>query len=279
MSGVLSLGAINHFKQMSAPWRWLPYIAIILGLTASFLSGTRGGWIYLPLAGIIFFIYHRKQRRLKPLFNLNYLILLIFVLSIIGFSVLNYTKVPDRINIAYQEIYGYMVERTESTAKTSIGQRFEMWHAALIAAQEKPIFGLGPGGFKHHLQTLANADIVNQIVANAIPGRDGHTPHSHAHNEYLNTLATRGLFGLITLLGVFLVPLFHFHATTRSSDPLQRDIGLAGVTLVTGYMVFALSESVLYHQITANFYFLALVSLLFLANKQPDDSVPANIEL
>jgi O-antigen ligase len=274
ISGLLSMAAINHFKHKSTLWKWLPYFAAGMGLIASFLSGTRGGWIYLPLAGIIFLIHHSRQRQLRSLFNLKHLTLLVLILGVVGIAVFSYTKVPERISIAYQEIHGYMTDRSASTGRTSIGQRFEMWRAVFIVAQEKPLFGLGPGGFKQHLQALADADVVNQIIANAIPGGQGHTPHSHAHNEYFNTLATRGLVGLITLMGVFLLPLLHFFAVAKSPDPLQSDIGLAGIILVTGYMVFALSESVLYHQITGNFYFLALVSLLFLANRQAGDAAP-----
>ena len=115
---------------------------------------------------------------------------------------------------------------------------------------------------------------VNKVVARAILTKNGYKPHSHAHNEYLNTLATRGLLGLGAVLAVFVVSFAKFFNLSRSSSTRRSDFGLAGMLLVTGYMVFAISESVLYHLMTTNFFFLTSVSLLFLARKQtPPDSI------
>ncbi len=60
ISGVLSFTAINHFKKHKLPVNLLPHFAIIMGISASFLSGSRGGWIFLPFAALIILFLRYK---------------------------------------------------------------------------------------------------------------------------------------------------------------------------------------------------------------------------
>ncbi|MCP1727920.1 hypothetical protein J2T60_001920 [Natronospira proteinivora] len=72
----------------------------------------------------------------------------------------------------------------------SMPQRLEMWSVAWQGFRENPLVGHGTGRFHHLTEPL----IEQGLSAEAI------RTYSHAHSEYLDTLATRGLLGLATLV-------------------------------------------------------------------------------
>jgi O-antigen ligase len=187
--------------------------------------------------------------------------------------ILTLTDATNRLGIAYENIDAYLTHPSDAAGRTSLGQRFEMWRAALDAFQEAPLLGIGPGLFDEHLARLAKNGKVNISVAMHWKKGDEYQPYSHAHSEFFNTLATRGMVGIVTVLVLFAYLLHTFNGVAKSNHLDRSSVGLAGVLLVSGYLVFSLSEAVLYHAITANFFFLCVVSLLYLARRQ--DEVPA----
>lgn len=79
-------------------------------------------------------------------------------------------------------------------ASGPIGLRLEMWRAALDAFEDRPLIGNGVGTQAQVAAAMANAGSVAPIVK----------AYSHAHSEYLEALATRGIFGgfaTVALLG------------------------------------------------------------------------------
>ncbi len=265
ISGVLSIAAINNFNKYNLLLKYIPIFASIMGIAASIFSGSRGGWLFLPVAAAILLIHLRKN---NTFYSLKNILLSITLLSIAVFLLINNTKFTDRIDKASKEVTSYITKNTDVVGSTSVGLRIEMWKAAILAFHDSPYIGIGPGAFDVHLKRLAEEGIVNKLAAEAIYRKQVQAPHTHAHNEYLNTLATRGLLGISTIILVFIFPLIRFIKAEKAGVPLKSDFGLAGIFLVTGYMIFSITESVLYHAMTANFYFLTLVSLLLLTRKE-----------
>lgn len=275
ISGLMSVAASNHFKARTNYLRYVPHISILMGVIASTLSGSRGGWIFVPVAIIIMLYHQRFLHPDKPYLSPKMMLSTIAVVAGIGVIIVTTTDFTQRAEDAYTEIHSYVTEDSTTAGMTSIGQRFEMWRAAIIAFTDAPIVGIGPGAFEGYLKKLADDNVINKVVAHAIPTPEGGKPHSHAHNEYLNTLATRGLLGLGSVLAVFILSFTRFLRISKSTSPMRSDFGLAGMLLVSGYMVFSLTESVLYHMMTANFFFLTTVSLLYLSRQQ---TTPASIQ-
>jgi O-antigen ligase len=225
----------------------------------------------VALAIMLFFLHWKKY---YPI-TLKRLAIVVILLAGGMALLFGFTNAGKRLELAYQETYNYITQASESKRITSMASRFEMWHAALAAFREAPVFGIGPGTFDDYLARLAKVHEVNRQVAEAWKVGEKYHPHTHAHNEYLNTLATRGIVGLGTLLLLFAYFLGKFIRLASSADRTRSSLGLAGILLLTGYLVFSLSESVLYHAMTANFFFLCLVSLLYLSRKR-QDSPPSN---
>lgn len=109
-------------------------------------------------------------------------------------------------------------------------------------------------------------------IAGAIAAYDDGAGHTHAHNDYLHVLATRGLLGLGSLLLLYLVPLGVFVRTVLTArERPARGLGYAGILTILGYIHFSLTDSILLMRITAGFFVLLCGWLLALNLTLPRD--------
>ncbi len=107
-----------------------------------------------------------------------------------------------------------------------LGPRAELWKVAWSASRERPLTGLGPGGYKTYY--AAHGPVVdNQAV------------WSNAHSLYLHQLAERGLPGLLIALA-FLATAFA-GAWARRAEPA----GAVAVAATAAFAVFCAFETAL----------------------------------
>ena len=112
--------------------------------------------------------------------------------------------------------------RATVTAKTA-STRLANWRSALDATRERPVLGWGPNNYFH----AHNAHYRPELLSHGFAS----TWIDDAHNVYLNTLAEQGLFGLVALLALLVVPVVVLWRARRSG---RVDLGLAVV--VTAYL-------------------------------------------
>ncbi|UPT73606.1 MAG: O-antigen ligase family protein [Elusimicrobiota bacterium] len=119
--------------------------------------------------------------------------------------------------------------------------RFVLWGVALDAARERPLTGVGPGGYKdafrrHH------------------PGKlDGQDTWGSAHNLYLHQLAERGVPGLLLLLaclGAFAL------GALRAARERRDAWGLWAVAATAAFLVMNLTEVAWQTEQVATFFIL-----------------------
>ena len=206
--------------------RWLLLLAIgaLLGALGSLLSGSRGGWIGLPF---IFLVLYRAYGNL-----VSVKFRLVIVIGLVSFAALAYyiplTGVQARLAIALEDVQLY----TSGENKwTSLGARFDMWRGALMLIAEKPLTGWGWDGYAIGMQSLVEQGKVIQYAAD-----------NHAHNEYLDNFARRGVLGILSLFILYLVPLRLFVRRLKSDNLELRALATAGAILPVAFMDFGLSQ-------------------------------------
>lgn len=148
----------------------------LLTFTAILLSQSRGVWIALiPACIITLYLFDRK----KTLYISGILIGLLAVFFVMS-PVLR-QRASSIVTSAYTE-----------NEVGSTGNRIELWKGALIIFSKSPVFGTGYGDFQPDIHNLVR------------DGRLKKTPVTiHAHNFFLQTLATRGIIGLSILIALF----------------------------------------------------------------------------
>lgn len=254
--GVFSLALMFYcWKKKEFYYVLLCAIGSLGGILGSFLSATRGGWLLMPFIVVILFILNRKALSKKVIISFLSVLLLIFVTLLITPS----SKVLSQIERAKIEIANF---GKEGNADTSVGARLELWKASWISIQEKPIFGWGYTGAKEERKKQGEQGILAEYPASL----------GHAHNQYINDTLERGIIGLFSLLGIFLLPLWqYFKAYRESENNLEvKTLATLGIIHITSVMSYGLTQVFFAHNSGNMFYFFLTVLFyaMLLENKK-----------
>lgn len=130
-------------------------LAVFLGVTALFASGSKGGWLIALAAGVFWLLRLNWPRQFKWL--------IVTVLVVGGLVV---------FAIRFQSYF--------AKGATSVGARFDYWRVAARVAVEKPLFGTGPGTFQRPYERLKGPEAEMARLV---------------HNDYLEQFSDSGLIG------------------------------------------------------------------------------------
>ncbi|MDR5886713.1 O-antigen ligase family protein [Vreelandella janggokensis] len=230
--GVLCLAGLGWGATRSRRHLWFAVFIIgaLLGLVGSLFSGSRGGWVGLPFVLLVLLRAYGgfvSKRMLAGLVGL----LLAGGLSVYAIPELG---VQTRVNEAVEQVQRYA---SGDRSHSSVGARFEMWRGASHLIAEKPLTGWGDNGYAKGMQALADQGVINARAAE----------YGHAHNEFIDSFAKRGVIGLAVLLAVYLLPMRFFAKKMGASDLSLRATATAGVLLSVTYIDFSLTQGFLSH--------------------------------
>ncbi len=221
---------------ISKPFRFLLLTGFLAGLAGSIFSGTRGGWIAIPVVLLVIFAMNpMKWGRVKKSANI---VILFFSLGAAYYL----PDVQVRVDIALNEFNEYV---SGEVVSTSVGLRLEVWRASILAILENPVFGVGEGSFRNTMIALVEEGRADVVVVERL---------AHIHNEFLSATLNRGLIGLISLMLIFIVPLRAFLGLIDKTSGLNQILPMSGVVLIISYMVFSLTDVVFGHQNTTLLY-------------------------
>ena len=241
----LSLFSLDWLGRDARSLRALKWTGFFVGLIASFQSGTRGALLAIPVF-VAIYIYSRGGRlSIKTI-----LVSLISGAMIIGISYLSSPKVQFRLEAISSDVTAY----DQGNRNTSTGIRWQLYHAAVEIISEQPVFGVGPGGYALQMASMANAGKITQLAAELGRGE--------VHNDILKKTADMGIFGLIAIFSVYLVPFWMFLKSSKSYSMRIRRAGVMGMVFVSGFMVFGLTAEVLNLTMTISFYSFTVAVLL-----------------
>jgi O-antigen ligase len=231
------------------------------GLLASLLSGSRGGWIAVPVLALLIATQYRRdwtpetwQRAIGSGAMIAGLVVLIAGRTVV-----------HRVRTAGAEITAYIgAGPSDPGARTSIGARFEAWRSAADAFAAHPITGVGWGNLSHHFDVQAYTGTRSPRIAT----------FDHAHHQVISGLASAGLLGAAALIAVLAVPATWF-VRSRRGDTRQRAIGTTGLVVVAGFAIAGLTEAVFESFVGIVLY---AVTVSILAGEIPDRLSPETDE-
>lgn len=246
LTGVFCLAGIGWAKAQRQSGLWMVALGLgaLGGVLGSLFSGSRGGWVGFP---IILLVFYRGYGR-----DLSYLFKLSAMAVVMAGAILIYavpqTGVQQRIHQAFDDIERYI---SGESRITSVGARFEMWKGATHLILEKPVFGWGDNGYERGMHDLAERGVVHP----------GITQFGHAHNEFIDAAAKRGMVGVLALLALYLIPMRLFMRQLHAPDLELRSLAVAGTLLPVAYIDFGLSQVFLAHNSGVMVYAFWLVVL------------------
>lgn len=228
-------------------WSYFYLLSTLAGLSGSFLSGTRGGWVLLPvvLLSILFFYRSAISKRDK-----KWLFFIFIATSAIVFT--PQSGVMSRVYEARSDIVRYI---DGSERNTSLGIRFQLWQSAWDSFTEKPILGWGHDGLRASQKQQLDEGKITEFIYNF---------NYHAHNQYLEEMAKRGLIGLSSLLGILFIPMVI--AKSRMAEASITSSAFGGLTIVMATCLttidYNLSQAYFAHNSGITFFIFSLVLAL-----------------
>lgn len=243
--GVLSLFSINWFGRDRLLLRILKILGFTAGLAASIASGSRGGWLAIPVFIVIFCHFNMAKISLKMAMTG-----LIFAVLAIVIAYSSSAIFHQRVNASANDVAIF----DQGNPDTSIGIRWQHYKAAVDIFSRHPIFGVGPEGFALEMKSMMEVGKVTPTAAELGRGE--------VHNDILSKTVGMGLFGLTAILAIYFVPLNLFWRATRSASEQVRQAGVLGITFVSGFFVFGLTVEFLNLTMATAFYSFTVAVLL-----------------
>ena len=134
-----------------------------------------------------------------------------------------------------------------------------MWKASIYIWNENPLLGTGVGDY--------GVD-KNRLIEKLNLGNENLERFGHSHSIYFDALAGMGIVGFFLLIFALIFLPAHYFYKQWSRDEIvdNKFVVLSGITVITAYAVFGLTESWLTRNNMLTPYVIYMVAFLS-ANK------------
>ena len=242
MLGAFLVGGL--YKEKKLVIRIILAIGIFCAMAASLMSGSRGGWLALPVCAIFTIFWFRDYISSRQI-AYGFVGLTMIIISIVLLPSVN-----DRISHGVRELARYDFS-DENTRKGSIGIRLDLWRGGFSLFKEQPLLGTGNEGYQ-----LKKFNLYEQKLY-----LYEQTKFVSLHSQYVEALTKRGLLGLVAFLAILLMPFGYFFFNR------QLPYSLSGGLIIIIVSVAGLTQHVFSHNRGALLY-LTLIGLTFALNEK-----------
>ena len=227
-------------------------MVFVLATAVAVLSQTRSAWLCYPVLLLVLIFMYRKTITSKQWIIGS--ILITTTSFILFFNLPEIVK--ERIEVGVMEYNHFQAGKPIEAVTTdnSVGVRLQMWQDSIKMFNDSPIFGVGINNFEKQTKQL-----ISQ-------GKTGlHTQiYGHAHNVFFNTLALMGLVGFLGFVFfiIWLPSMFFLKAWRNAHSAELKCYSLAGIILITSFIVFGLTEAWLTRNPLVRTYLIIMVLLM-----------------
>lgn len=212
-------------KRWSRLWTLLFAAGFSGALLGVIFSGTRGGWLAVPVIFLLaVWTYRRFVFRHPGVLGASVAALILFGVAVVSLDV-----VTKRVDVAFDQAEAYF---EEGKVDTSVGLRLEMWRAGWLLFTEHPLAGVGDDQFDQALRSLVEQGRVDE----------GILTFRHLHNQFVDHAAKGGILAVLSLLLVLLVPMRLFASYLNSGHPLIAACALMGTAFTLSFTIFCLTQ-------------------------------------
>jgi len=225
-------------------WRLAFALGIVCGLYSTIVGGSRGSWVAaVPLA--VLFLFTFWSRRAARTLALWFVVVALVLAGLFAW--------PDSpLRVRYQEGAANVAQIDEGNTANSIGARLEIDKGAWLNLQRQPFWGWNMQKYAAALRAQVK---TGELGAIALHYTD------NLHNNYLQAWVFTGLPGLLALLALYGMPLWHFGRRLRDSDMTVRVLAFCGSSLAVSFIFCSLTYSSLRRNYGIMFYVLSLAIL------------------
>ena len=242
---LLSLFSIKLHNSNSRLLLLFKLIGFCAGVYLSIVSGSRTGWLALPIV-VFLWLYYDLKRFTLP----TKTIVAIAITTVLISSYFLSSNVHQRIDNVSKDILSYKWNTDNPSDYTSVGARISFARMAIFLLEQKPLSGWGDGGFKSVINDPALK--FSQIETKTIALEAGF------HNDITANMVRSGIWGLISTVALFLVPAIFFISNLRATHKAQRDVAFIALIFLICQFISSLSMEILNLRYSASFFGLML---------------------
>ncbi|WP_430227268.1 O-antigen ligase family protein [Paraburkholderia tropica] len=216
--------------------------ALIAGGFVSYSTGTRGGWVAIPVFVVMMAVQYGWFANVKRI------LVGATVVVICAAALLSTPRIEQRIHDFSSDISLYLKGDRDS----STGIRLQLWQSAAHLYSQHPVYGVGKGHLKSSFEQLAQQGYMLEQFVN-----------ERAHSDFFSTIAESGTIGVVCLLIFYYGSTVYFWRRRRSVDRFIRTAAWSGLAVSFSTIVFGLTIDVLVPIMVT--VMLALLTAAFLA--------------
>lgn len=229
---ILNFYFIDYIKSKSKYslfWVGFALVSTLLGMYASIASGSRGGWLSMPL--FIYIVYKQYSDSLQITKFQKTLVFLAFFSIFLAIYKTPQLQVANRLLEAKSNVTQYF---KEGLIETSVGARLEMWRIALGLGIEKPVFGWGHVGYQDEIKKMVEAKKTSTLLLE----------FNEPHNQFLDAFAKYGLSGLMLIVMLYFWPMLELMKRYKQKIGTQQGLNaLMGGVSMLAFIDFSLTHS------------------------------------
>lgn len=236
---VLTFGWDSRYRALALGVKLLGLLA---GGFASYSSGTRGGWLAIPVFLILIGMQYGWFTHWKRL------VVAVACIAALSAALLSTDRVHERLLDATSDV----TSLEHGNEDTSVGLRLQLWRASITLFEEHPVYGVGKGHLRRALRDLAQHGRANPEIVN-----------ERAHSDFFSAIAEMGAIGAASIFIVYFGTSAYFWRARRDADPVIRTAACSGLAVSLSTILFGLTIDVLVPiMVTA---LLAILTATFLA--------------
>jgi O-antigen ligase len=245
IAGFISLFLVDAGGRDPIWLKALKYLSFFAAIAVSISTGSRSGWVMIPLLVSLWLIGVRGGKSVRQI------VLTVAAVSLACFAFYwGSDVVHERISRGWQDVLEYF---SGGDKDTSLGIRISLLRANWILFLKSPLYGWGFKG----VPALSS---VPEIAPFLTPTFESFFVLSGGHNEVMQSMMRMGALGLLSRLLLFVVPLVVFARAARSAANGRRRAGYLGLIVVIGYITASASMEVFNLIYAASFYGLLVAT-------------------
>ena len=236
-----AINAAVFVRNKSIALKCLLALAVVGSAVACMLTQVRGAWLALMamLAVYIVVLLYMGHKKLL----LGFLVVCVVVVGMFS----QQPQVQQRLDRTEQSFQRYL----EGDSHTSLGARLDMFKAAWILIQERPIFG-------HGLNSYSDKATEIRLVT---PGMNREVGMwNNPHNEILQVMVEKGVIGLATFIAIFASCAYLFISAYRNNkgNNAVAYFAFGGLIILVVYFMAGLSVALFEHNVFNQFFTIVI---------------------
>ena len=244
--------------------KWLIAYKLIgfgLGIYLSILSGSRTGWLAVPVILALWLYYDHVKFTLTTKV-MSTLIIIVMIFSSYFLS----SNVHQRVNDTSKDLSSYQWNTIKPNDYNSVGARISFIRIASYLFEKRPLSGWGDGNFE---------SVIDDPALNfSLPETKKMALGAGFHNDITANMVRSGIWGLIATIALFLIPAIFFMRNLQSAYKKQRDVAFLALSFLTCQFMSSLSMEIFNLKYSASFYGLMIAvfcgQIIYYMSKQPN---------